>query len=265
MLTDTHCHLYLDNFQNDIQEIIERAWQSGVERLLIPGLNIETSKQAIALSDQYENIFAAVGFHPNESQNWNEGSLSQLEELITHPKVVAIGEIGLDYYRKYSSHSIQQNVFQIQLELAANYDLPIIIHNRDAIQDLWPILLKWQTSLKKNGKMIAERPGIFHSFSGELSIAMEITSHHFLLGISGPVTYRKSTQLQSVAAKISLERMVLETDAPFLAPHPHRGHRNEPAHIRFTAQRIAELQNKSLKETANITSRNADQLFLWRA
>ncbi len=140
MLTDTHCHLYLDNFQNDIHETLERARQSGVERLLVPGLNIETSKQAIALSEKHENIFAAVGFHPNESQNWSDGSLSQLEDLITHPKVVAVGEIGLDYYRQYSPHPIQQKVFQIQLELAANCDLPIIIHTRDAIHDLWPIL-----------------------------------------------------------------------------------------------------------------------------
>lgn len=265
MLTDTHCHLYLDHFQNDLHETLERAWQNDVGRLLIPGLNIETSKQAIGLSEQHENIFAAVGFHPNDSQYWVNRSLSQLEDLITHPKVVAIGEIGLDYYHRYSPHPIQQKVFQAQLELAANYELPVIIHNRDAIKDLWPILKQWQSDLKKNGKSIADRPGILHSFSEELSVALEITSHYFLLGIGGPVTYKKSTELQAMVAEISLESLVLETDAPFLTPHPHRGRRNEPAHIRFTAQRIAELHNKSIQETAKITSRNADQLFLWRA
>jgi TatD DNase family protein len=265
MLTDTHCHLYLDHFQNDLHETLERAWQNDIGRLLIPGLNIETCIQAIELAEKHENIYAAVGFHPNDSQNWNNNSLSQLEDLVSHPKVVAIGEIGLDYFRQYAPHQIQKEVFQAQLELSTTYDLPIIIHNRDAIQDLWPMLKQWQSDLERSGKSIADRPGVFHSFSEELPIAMDIVEHNFLLGISGPVTYRKSTQLQALVANISLVSLVLETDAPFLTPHPFRGRRNEPAHIRFTAQRIAELHKNSMKETARITSTNADQLFLWRA
>jgi TatD DNase family protein len=264
-LIDTHCHLNLNLFQNDLANVLERAWDNGIEQILIPGIDLETSRRAVELCEIYPNLFSAVGIHPSEALSWDKYSLSQLIEMAKHPKVVAIGEIGLDYYRDRAPRDLQIEVFEAQLNLAADLEKPVVIHNRQAIEAIWPRLINWQTELNRKENPIARRPGVLHSYEGNIELALEAIQLNFSIGIGGPVTFRNAPERQRLASLIPLTGLVLETDAPFLTPHPHRGERNEPSYITLIAEKIAGLNNKPLEQVAEITSNNADRLFAWGA
>lgn len=263
MLADTHCHLNFNSFQTDLSETIIRARDAGIEHILIPGTNLTTSKEAVELSEHYDGIYAAVGIHPNDALQWQPTTCNELQVLANHPKVLAIGEIGLDYYRDYAPPDVQRMVFQEQLNLASELNLPVIIHNRQAFSDIILIVQNWCDHLKSSGASIANRPGVFHSFDGSTQDADEITRLDFYIGITGPVTFKNAVERQQVVQKLPLDKVVLETDAPFLTPHPYRGRRNEPAYLSFISEKIAELHQVTTAQIAVITSANANRLFGW--
>ena len=263
-LVDSHCHINFDEFDHDRRQVLERAWENGIRRILNPGIDIETSKTAFKYSSYYPQIYVAVGVHPNSGLSWTQNSRSELIQLAAHKKVVAIGEIGLDYYRNHSPRDLQQSIFTQQLELATELDLPVVIHNREASEDILEILHQWHQSLQANESRLAGHPGVLHSFSGSLEFAQEIVSLNFKIGINGPVTFRNSQTLQSVVSNLPLENLLVETDSPFLSPHPFRGKRNEPANVRIVAEKVAELKSISVNQVAECTTKEADKLFNWR-
>jgi TatD DNase family protein len=262
-LTDTHCHLYFPDFNDDLEEVLNRAWDEGVQRILIPGIDLDTSRQAVALAESHPNIFAAVGVHPNDSLAWDDATEDKLRYLAAHPKTLAIGEIGLDFYRDRAPKNHQIDVFLAQLGLAAECGLPVVIHNRQAIEDTWPILETWQEQLTKTGSPLANRPGVLHSFDESFLWAEKAIERNFYIGISGPVTIRKATMKHELVKFCPLSKLLIETDAPFLTPHPFRGRRNEPAYTAYIAEKIAGLKSTSVDEVMEQTYANAAALFGW--
>ncbi len=262
-ISDTHCHLDLDAFDADRAEVIDRARQAGIHRMLDPGVDQASSQMAIRLAEHNAEIFAAVGMHPNE--DLYPGELPDwVEELAAnYKKVVAIGEIGLDYYRDRTPRDDQRKLFTEQLQLARKLQLPVVIHNRQASQDLLPILKEWHAELVSSNSPLIDRPGVLHSFSADAQTASQAIELGFFIGITGPVTYRNAAELQAVVAGLPLDRLLLETDAPFMAPHPHRGRRNEPAYLWNTAEKIASIRNQPLSVVVETTSANARRLFKW--
>ena len=260
--TDTHCHLDFDRFQKDRDQVIQRAKKAGLVWILNPGIDPDSNWAAIRLAQQVPNLIsAAVGIHPNFGQPWTDDIFSQLRDQAHNKEVVAIGEIGLDYYRQHTPADQQQSMFKAQLALAAELSLPVIIHNRDAEQDLITILSEWHASLQQVGHPLAKRPGVLHSYSADCETARAAMDMNFYFGISGPVTFTNAPERKYVTRCIPLDRLLLETDAPFLTPHPHRGKRNEPAFIPLIAEEIARLHNTSPKQVAEITHANAQFLF----
>ena len=271
MLIDTHCHLNFENFDKDRSEVLIRARDAGVVQFLNPAVDLKTSREGIALAEAHDEVYAAIGVHPNEALSWNNGALEELRELIHHPKVVAIGEIGLDYYRDRAPRNLQRQVFQEQLDLAAEANLPVVIHMRNtsdedrrAAADMLDILTAWQRQLELKASSLASHPGVFHSFSDTVVTAQQAVAIKFYIGVTGPITYRKAIELQQVVAAIPLERLLVETDAPFLTPHPHRGQRNEPAYVRFIVEKIAQICNSTFQTVAQCTTVNARRLFHWQ-
>ena len=260
---DTHCHLDFYSFDNDREAVLERAWMTGLTRLLNPGIDLASSKAAISLSDRHQQVFAGVGIHPNDAHRWGDELLSELRQLASHPKVVAIGEIGLDYYHDDVPHDVQHRAFVEQLELAAEYDLPVVIHNREASDDLLRILSIWVQQLENKINTKMQPLGVLHSFSGDLELARQAIAMGFLIGFSGPLTYHNASNLRHVAANIPVEAVLIETDAPFLTPHPHRGKRNEPANVRLVVEKLAELHSQPVEEIACMTYKNAEHIFKW--
>ena len=271
MLVDTHCHLNFDSFEGERKELLQRAREAGVTFILNPGVDLESSREAVALAEKYEEVYAAVGVHPNDALSWKEGTREELRELSQHPKVLAIGEIGLDYYRDRAPEAEQKKIFQEQLLLAMEVELPVIIHTRDASRedrrataDVLGILNEWQTGLAGSDTLLSENPGVLHSFSADEQSAFDAIHMNFMIGITGPVTFLNAPELQRLVAALPLERVLTETDAPFLTPHPHRGERNEPAYVRLVAEKIAQLHNLPPDVVADITAENAGRLFHWR-
>ena len=282
MLTDTHCHLDFDKFDEDRDAVIQRAIKAGVERILIPSLELESSKGVIRLANSHQNLFAAVGFHPTDLDNWDEKSVDKLKSLLPFPfgrgvggegKIVAIGEIGLDYYwvKEPENQARQRNVLRQQLELACEANLPVVIHMREADDawfgqasiDLLEILTEWQKELQAQKHPLAERPGVLHSFNGNLEIAQKAVEHNFFIGVTGPVTYKNAEEKRQIIRQLPLQRLLIETDAPFLTPVPHRGKRNEPAYVAHIADKIAEIHMTTREQVAQTTSDNANRLFGW--
>lgn len=261
--TDTHCHLYFNNFDKDRDEVLTRAWKAGLNRILIPGIDIISSQNTIKISEAHHKLFTAVGVHPNSATTWEEDTIDYLFDLSQRKKVVAIGEIGLDYYRDYSPREVQLRVFRSQLKLAEQVELPVVIHNRESTKDVLKILLDWQADLSKSGSPLSERPGVLHSFSGDEESAKKAISSNFMIGITGPVTFKNATQMQRIVTKLPIDSILIETDSPFLTPHPKRGQRNEPSNVILVAEKIAELQERPLSEVARLTSENAEKLFKW--
>ncbi|MBW6472729.1 MAG: TatD family hydrolase [Anaerolineaceae bacterium] len=260
-LVDTHCHLNIMQAESNLEEIIENAIQNDIDRIMVPGIDLESSLEAIKIAEKFEIVYAAIGYHPNHVNSWNENSFSILQDLSQHPKVKAIGEIGLDFYRDHSPKSIQLHAFTEQLKLSESTGLPVIIHSRDAFTEIFDILIKWQQT--RNSTEPDRYLGILHAFEGNLEQAHLITKHRFLLGIGGPITYKNSYDTQEIAMKIPIESILLETDSPFLSPHPRRGKTNEPANIKFIAEKIAHLREKPLKWVSEVTSKNANKIFAW--
>lgn len=253
-LIDTHCHLNLNAFDADRAEIIARAAAVGVTRLIVPALDLETSRQVIALAEQHEGVYAAIGIHPNNTAAFTEQDISDLRAMLPHPKVVAIGEIGLDYYWHDSPPQQQQRAFEAQLALAYAMQLPVIIHNRDAHEDTFATLERWQPA-------DAARPGVLHSFSAPLEYAERAVQMGFYLGFTGPVTYKKADETRRIAASVPIDRLLVETDSPYLTPEPYRGKRNSPEYIPYIVRRLAEVRGIAENDMAQASTENALRLF----
>jgi len=270
VLADTHCHLNFESFDPDRAAVIGRAEAAGVTRMLNPGVDLASSQAAVELAQQFEPVYAAVGVHPNDALTWTDTSLEALRQLAARPKVVAIGEIGLDYYWEQTPHALQQDIFRRQLGLAAQLALPVVVHlrdrdevNRPAFWDALQILAAWKRDLELEQNPLSSRAGVYHSFSADLSAAERAIEMGFWIGITGLVTFKKADTLKNVARLAAVDQLLIETDAPFLTPHPHRGERNEPAYVRFTAEQIAALRQVESERIAQITTENAKRLFHW--
>ena len=269
-LTDTHCHLDYNKFDPDRADVIRRANDAGLTRLLVPGLQHRSSKEALRLAESNASVYAAVGFHPTDLEEFTEKTFQEVKELAKHPKVVAVGEIGIDYYwvKENEKRSFQRDVLKQQLQFAKEINKPVIIHMREendawigeASVDLLRILSEWQSSLQGQ---LAERPGVLHSFNGNLETAQKALALNFYLGITGPVTYKNADEKREIIRRLPLDKILIETDSPFLAPVPFRGKRNEPAFVHHIADKIAEIHSKSPAEIAAITTANAARLFAW--
>jgi len=267
-LTDTHAHLDFSEFDADRQEVIARAQEAGVEIIVNAGAGLEASQAGVALAETYPQIYAAVGVHPHEAKTLNEDVLEELRALAQHPKVVAIGEIGLDYYRDLSPRPVQRQAFQQQLTLARELGKPIIVHDREAHRDVMNLLRQWaregyQPSATSHlPSAIGYQPvGVMHCFSGDLAMAREVIEMGFYISIAGPVTFTNARRLPELVRALPLERLLIETDCPYLTPHPHRGKRNEPAYVRLVAEAIAQIKGIPLEQVARITTANAWALF----
>jgi TatD DNase family protein len=252
MLTDSHTHLNAEQFQEDQDEVIQRARDAGVTRMVNVGFNRETIPSSIALAKKYDFIYSTVGWHPVDAIDMMPGDLEWIESLCQHEKVVAIGEIGLDYYWDKSPKDVQQRVFREQIRLARKLQMPIVIHNRDAHQDILTILKE---------EKAAEVGGIMHCFSGSWETAKQCLDMNFHISFGGPVTFKNARQPKEVLAQVPLDRLLIETDAPYLTPHPFRGKRNESAYVRLVAETAAEIKGLSLEELAEITTNNAIALL----
>lgn len=252
MLTDTHAHLYFDRFDDDRGEVIQRAYEADVKRIINIAIDIETSQECIQLAETHDGLYATVGIHPNDATKLNGSVLADLRELSQHQKVVAIGEIGLDFYRDRTPPEVQERAFRQQIALAKEVALPIVIHNREAGREILDVL--------KSEGLQGLHGGVFHCFSESRSIAEEILQAGFHISFTGNLTFKKS-HLPDVAEMVPIERLLLETDCPFLSPEPKRGRRNEPAHVVYIAQKLAEIKNIDVNELAEITTENAIRLF----
>ncbi len=252
MLFDTHTHVNADEFGEDRSEVIQRAREAGVSRMVVVGFDRPMITKAMALVEEYEDLYAAVGWHPVDAVDMQAEDLEWIESLTHHPKVVALGEMGLDYHWDKSPAEVQKNVFIQQIELAKQVDLPIIIHNRDATEDVLSILEK--ESADQVG-------GIMHCFSADWDAAKRALDLGFYISFGGPVTFKNAKETKEVAAKIPLDRLLVETDCPYLSPHPFRGKRNEPARVKLVAEEIAELKGMSFESLSSITTQNANRLF----
>lgn len=255
---DTHCHLDYQTYQGDLTEVIHRAEDLGVYRIVVPGLNLRSSSDAINLADRFNSVYSAVGVHPGDVDNFIQSQLSQFEDLLAHPKVMAIGEIGLDNYHRQDNLPEQLSVMAAFFEMAAKHNKPVILHSRNSLHELLQAIE--EHNLKNPGNSLR---GILHAFEGNIADAHFCTRMGFCLGAGGPVTYKNATIKHEVFSKINLSNIVLETDGPFLSPQPSRGKRNEPSSIPLIAEKIAELQHCDITEVALRTTANAKNLFNW--
>lgn len=251
MIFDTHAHYDDEAFDADREELLASMPENGVELILDPGCDMESSRRAVALAEKFPHVYAAVGWHPENCAPYTEDSLALLRAWAAHPKVVAIGEIGLDYYwEENPPREWQQQVFRAQLALAQELSLPVIIHDRDAHADCLSIV-----------KEFPRVRGVFHCYSGSVEMAQELLRLGWYLGFDGPLTYKNAKKTVAVASIAPLDRVLLETDSPYLSPVPVRGTRNDSRNIRFLAQKFAELRNTSADEVIRITTENGKRLF----
>lgn len=252
MLIDSHAHLDMDEFSDDLESVIDRAVEGGIEKIITIGIDLESSVKALELANRYAFIYSTVGFHPHDADMVSDAHLDELKKLAKEDKVVAWGEIGLDFFRNRSQREKQIEVFSAQLEIAFDKNLPVIIHNRDADKEILDIL-------KKNKN--PQNKGVIHCFSGDYETALNFIDLGYYISIPGIVTFKNARQLKEVAVRIPLDRMLVETDSPFLAPVPNRGKRNEPLFVTYTARMIADLRNMDFGELAKITTENCKKLF----
>jgi TatD DNase family protein len=265
MLVDSHCHLDVSQFDADREDVLARARASGVGRIVNPGIDLRHCRQAITLAEQHPEVYAAVGIHPNSTDDFDHDTLAQVRQLAAHPKVVAIGEIGLDYYWKKVAPEVQAAAFHSQLELAAELGLPVIIHNREADEDVASILRAWVSSAATRNSQLATRTfwGVLHAFGGNLALAEEAYTWRFVLGLGGPVTFTNARRLHELVPQLRLDHLMVETDAPYLTPHPHRGQRNEPAYVALVCEQLARLTGQTVERVAQVTTQVAGQFFAW--
>ena len=247
MFTDTHCHIYKEYYEN-IDEILKRALESNINRVINNGCNRESNKEVLALANTYNNMYVALGIHPESIDTYQKEDLTFIEENLSNPKVIAIGEIGLDYHYTKENKTLQIKLLESQLKIAETHNLPVIIHSREATEDTINTLKKYHIK------------GVIHSFSGSLETAKIYIKMGYLLGINGVITF-KNSKLKEVIKELPLEHLVLETDSPYLTPEPFRGKPNEPARIKEIATFISELKGISLEELARITNENIMRIF----
>ncbi|MCK1999548.1 TatD family hydrolase [Psychrobacillus psychrodurans] len=252
MFIDTHVHLNADQYEEDLQEVINRALEANVKKMVVIGFDRITIERAMKLVEQYSFIYAVVGWHPVDAIDCTEEDLKWIEELAAHEKVVGIGEMGLDYHWDKSPKDVQQILFRKQIRLAQKVKLPIIIHNRDATEDVIRILQEEEAHITG---------GIMHCYGGSVETAKQCIEMNFMISLGGPVTFKNAKKPKEVATKIPLENLLIETDAPYLAPHPYRGKRNEPALVTLVAEEIARLKGISVEEVAEVTTKNAELFF----
>lgn len=253
-LIDSHCHLNFAAFDPDRPEVLNRARQAGVRAIINPATTLDDSRQVTALAQEIPEVYAAVGIHPNEAGSFEAGTLAGLKELAGRPKVAAIGEIGLDYYWDRAPRPAQRRALEQQLDLARELGLPVIIHQRDAAPDVMAVLRQWAAA--------GPVPGlVLHSFSGDLAMAEEAVSLGFYIGLSGPVTFKNARDLPGIVTAAPADRLLVETDAPFLSPHPFRGKRNEPARVKLVAERVAELRGAAPGAMSRQLTANTLALF----
>lgn len=252
MLTDSHAHLEMPEFDKDREQVLERATKGGVTRVITVGTDLQSSAESVKLAQDRDFVFSTVGCHPHNAKDCSEEDLAGLCRLATNPRVVAWGEIGLDFFKLYSPRETQLSIFEEQLDLASQYDLPVVIHDRDAHHEILSVLRKRQDS---------GRRGVIHCFSGNYSIALEFIALGFAISIPGTVTYKNAHDTQEVAARIPIEHLLVETDAPYLTPVPMRGKRNEPLFVIHTAEKVAELRGMDFQEFCRISNENTTRLF----
>ncbi len=248
MICDSHCHLQDKRLKGETEKIVRDALEYGVGKILIPGWDLSSSKEALAIAEKFENVFAACGVHPHDSRHYNHDVEKELIKLVGNEKVVGVGEIGLDYYRDLSPRKVQKDVFKRQMQIAKEKNLPVIIHTRDSIEDTIEIVSNFKCR------------GVFHAFDYTVDFAMKVIKMGFFLGIGGVVTYTNSKIFLSIK-DIPLDSILVETDAPYLTPNPCRGKRNEPAYTRYVVKKIAELKGKNFAEVAEVTYKNTKKLF----
>ena len=244
MLIDTHCHLSYEDYDN-LEEIIKNM--DGI--MIASGCNDKTNKEVLELVNKYNNVYGTLGIHPEEVDNISEDSFKLIVENINNPKIVAIGEIGLDYYWVSETREKQQDIFKRQLDIATKYNKPIVVHSRDAIQDTYNILKQYKLK------------GSLHCFSSSLEMAKEFIKLGYKIGVGGTVTFKNSKKLQEIVKEIDLKDILLETDSPYLSPEPFRGKRNNPSNTYYVAQKISNLKDIDIEEVLDITSKNAIELF----
>ena len=249
MLIDTHCHLFFDELKEDLSSILKRAADLGVTKFICVGTNIEDSKDSYNLALNYENIFSTAGVHPHDTGEVAENYIDELYKMLKNKKVVAVGEIGLDYFKELSDIRVQKKIFAEQLELAQKINKPIVFHNRDSDDDIINTLSEFPNVY-----------GVAHCFSSTYDVAKKLINMGFYISFSGNLTF-KNSHLPDVAKRLPIDRLLVETDSPFLSPVPHRGKTNEPGRARFVADLLARLHNLSINEVAQITTANAKTIF----
>ncbi|MDO4539608.1 MAG: TatD family hydrolase [Syntrophomonadaceae bacterium] len=252
MLFDSHAHLQSDAIEDKLEHILQRAREAEVEDIAVVGYDLPSSRQAVELARRHKMLHAVVGIHPHDAKTADEETLAEIMRLGKLPEVVAIGEMGLDYFRNLSPKDEQINAFRAQIKIAHELGKPIVIHDRDAHQEVLDILKS-----EKAGRNM----GIMHCYSGHLPLAVELMKQGFYISIAGPVTYKNAAKTQEVAAKVPADRLLVETDCPYLSPEPFRGKTNEPARVRDTARKVAELRHKPLEEISYLTWLNARKVF----
>lgn len=253
MIIDTHTHLNDPAFAGDLETVLERAATAGVVAMIVAGYDLPSSRQAVALAERHPALWAAVGVHPHDAQAFTPAVREELHRLATHPRVVAIGETGLDFYYNHSPRETQIAAFEAHLALAAEAGLPVIVHDRDAHTETLTLLQRWAGP---------GRAGVLHNFSGDLDMAHTAIALGFWLGIGGPVTYKKADRLREIVRHLPATCLLVETDSPYLAPQPQRGQRNEPAYIRHIVNAIANVRQMSVEEVTILTETNTRQLFV---
>ncbi|MBA4251128.1 MAG: radical SAM protein [Chlorobiaceae bacterium] len=251
-MIDTHAHLFWKDFEADLDQVIERAKENGINYIIVPSTDLKTAEKVIELANKYDIIYGAVGVHPHDTKEWNKNLLPEFRKLTEHNKIIAIGEIGLDYYYDFSPREIQIEAFRSQLELAIELDLPVIVHNRESDKDIMEIISSYCGSGLK---------AQFHCYNGNINDAIELIKMNHFISFTGNITFKKFDSLREVVSKIPLENILLETDSPFMTPVPFRGKRNEPANVKIVAEQIAAIHKISLEELIRITDFNAFKLF----
>jgi TatD DNase family protein len=252
VLIDTHVHLNAHQYNDDLEEVIVRARENGLEKMVVIGCDRPSIERTMELIEEYDDIYGVIGWHPVDAIDCTDEDLKWIEELSAHKKIVGIGETGLDYHWDKSPKDVQKKLFRKQLALAKRVGLPIIIHNRESTEDCVEILKE------ENAEEIG---GIMHAFSADKKTADEIIAMNFYVSLGGPVTFKNAQLPKDIAVHVPLDRLLIETDAPYLTPHPFRGKRNEPAHVKLVAEKIAELRGMSYEELAAATTENAKELY----
>lgn len=252
MLIDTHVHLNADQYDEDLEEVMERAKEAGVKKMVVVGFDRKTIERTMSLIEQYDNVYGVIGWHPVDAIDCTDEDLAWIESLSAHEKIVGIGETGLDYHWDKSPHDVQKAVFKKQIALAKRVQLPIIIHNREATEDCIEIL---------KSESAHEIGGIMHAFSGNEADADTIIDMNFYVSLGGPVTFKNAQEPKDIAVHVPIDKLLIETDAPYLAPHPYRGKRNEPAYVKLVAEKIAELRGITYEQLATQTTKNAEAFF----